>query len=67
MPIAPPQSWPPRGRCTRPAPIRIEAATPLPLRHSVGIADAADDRAGVDVAAIDQPPLLMGLRIAAAG
>jgi hypothetical protein len=48
MPIAPPQSWPPRGRCTRPAPIRIEAATPLPPRHSVGIADAADNRAGVD-------------------
>jgi hypothetical protein len=27
---------------------RIEAATPLPPRHSVGIADAADNRAGVD-------------------
>jgi hypothetical protein len=45
---------------------RIEAAAPLPLRRGVGIADTLPDGADVDVAVVDKPGLLMGIRIAAA-
>jgi hypothetical protein len=45
----------------------IEAAAPLPLRCCVGIADGPRDRADMDVAVINHPSLLKGVRIAAAG
>jgi hypothetical protein len=53
--------------CSRPGLIPIEAAASLPLRGGVGIADAQRDCADMNVAVIDQPGLLPGVRIAAAG
>jgi hypothetical protein len=46
---------------------RIEAAAPFPLRAVVRVAGALGDRAGVDVAVIDQPAFLASVMVAAAG
>jgi hypothetical protein len=45
----------------------IEAAGPLPVWTAGRIADALGDGADPQVAAVDQPSLLAGIRIAAAG
>jgi hypothetical protein len=47
--------------------IRIEAANPLPAGRTVRVADALRNHADPDVAIVDQPGLLLGLGIAAAG
>jgi hypothetical protein len=41
----------------------IEPAAPLPMRRSVGVADALGNRTDADVAEIDQPRLLSGIRV----
>ena len=46
---------------------RIEAAAPLPLISAERIARAEPDRTNVYVAIVDQPALLSGIGIAAAG
>jgi hypothetical protein len=58
------------GRAGRAVPrlgVRIEAAAPLPLISAERIARAEPDRTNVYVAIVDQPALLSGIGIAAAG
>jgi hypothetical protein len=53
--------------CSRRAAARIKSAVPAPGLFGCRIARAKCDRSGVDIAPVDQPCLLVGVTVAAAG